>query len=210
MLPLINMQTYLEQILHPEEPLLLQLRLATEALPAKHMCSGRIVSKLLYFLVSISKAKRVLELGTFSGYASLHMAAALPYDGQLITYEKDIAMADMAQKYFNASEHGHKIHLQRQVISNELSRLQETAWDLIFIDADKQNYLLYYQALVSSLAPGGIIVIDNALWQGSVLSPDSLSAKAIKACNDYIQQDPRVDNLLLDIRDGVHVIWKKA
>lgn len=193
----------------PEPNLLLNLiqETATET-TAPTMLSGRIVGRLLKLLVQISNAANVLEIGTFTGYSALCMAEALPSHGRVLTCDIDRNSTAIAEKYFNRSPHGYKISL---AIGDALQTIKTTStfWDLVFIDADKQNYDRYYEAVLPKLRNGGLIVIDNALFHGEVLAPNSERAKVIAALNDKISCDARVENVLLPVRDGVNVVRKK-
>lgn len=172
------------------------------------MLTGPTEGQFLKMLVQLSQAQRVLEIGTFTGYSALSMAEGLPDNGQLITCEVDSLVEVIARRYFAKSPHGHKIDLRMGPALTTLSTLDEM-FDLIFIDADKENYLNYYEAVVPKLRPGGLIVVDNTLWSGKVLNPQDATDKAIAHLNQRILHDARVENVLLTVRDGINLIRKR-
>ena len=177
-------------------------------MPGSDMLTGRVEGRFLKLIVKISGAKNVLECGTYTGYSALSMAEALPEDGKVITCERDPERRKVAEEYFSKSPHGKKIEIRfgdaLESLKNEESRL-----DLIFLDADKDRYPEYYEEAVNKLPSGGIIVIDNTLWDGEVLEPESDSGKAIAKMNEGIVGDSRVENVLLTVRDGIQLIAKK-
>jgi caffeoyl-CoA O-methyltransferase len=169
------------------------------------MLSGQIEGTFLQMLLGAMGARRVLEIGMFTGASALMMAAALPDDGELITCDVDPAAIALARGYFARSEHGKKIEV-REGPALETLRTLAGPFDLIFIDADKENYLAYYDAALPLLAPNGVIAVDNVLWGGRVLDPRDESDRAIAAFNDRVQSDPRVTNVILSVRDGLMLI----
>lgn len=169
---------------------------------------GRIEGSFLKMLVQLTNAKRVVELGMFTGYSALMMAAGLPDDGKLITCDVDPKAEAMAKKYFAKSPHGKKIEVRMGPGLDTLKSL-EPGIDLAFIDADKENYGNYYEELVRLLRPNGLIVADNVLWSGKVLDPKDGSDKAICAFNQRVKADPRVEHVLLTVRDGMMLVRKK-
>lgn len=187
-----------------------ELAAATKAATTSHqMMSGRTVGGLLQMLIHVGGASRVLEIGTFTGYSALCMAAALPEDGELITCDVDPEMTAIARRFWKRSPHGKKIRLVLGPALDTIKTLKGK-FDLIFIDADKPNYPGYYRAAVDLLAPRGVIAIDNVLWGGRVVSPDDESGRAIAALNDLVAQDPSVEHVLLTVRDGVLLVRKKG
>lgn len=204
-----QINNYVEQMTDNEQSLLRHLRLETQTqTKMSNMLSGPVEGKLLQTLIALSKTKTVLEVGTFTGYATLNMAQALPIDGKLITLEYNQNYANIAKKYFNLSPHGHKIDLR---VGNAQSLIPEIneAVDFAFIDADKKGYPLYYDLILPKLNPGGLIIVDNALWGGKVVYPTDNQTKAIHALNQKAKQDPRVETLMLTVRDGILLIRKK-
>ena len=185
----------------PLPPVMEELRKATyDSAPDAEMLSDRLIGTLLQTLIRVSGAKRVLEIGTFTGFSALMMAHALPEDGELITC--DIAPRSLAREFFAKTPQGKKIDLRVGPALDTIDTLQGP-FDLVFIDADKTNYLNYYVKCIDLLAPRGVIAVDNTLWGGKVLDPKDESDKAIDALNDYVTNDPRVNNVLLTLRDGL-------
>ena len=186
-----------------------------ESTGAAGMMSGRTVGYFLNTLITISNAKRVLEVGTFVGYSALMMASALPEDGELITCDVSEEFTAIARKHWARHPAGKKIDLRLAPATETLETLSPP-FDLVFIDADKVNYSVYYEKALELLAPRGVIVIDNVLWGGSVLGPDNPddepeagSTKAIKTLNELVQNDDRVVNVMLTVRDGMMLIRKR-
>ena len=174
------------------------------------MLTGTIEGRLLEVLVRLSGARRVLEIGTFSGYSALSMAAALPPDGRIDTCEVDERNAEVARRYFARSPHGDRITLHLGPALETIARL-EGGFDLVFVDADKVNYLNYYEAVLPRLTERGLIVADNTLWSGRVARPDEddESTRALREFNDHVRADERVVCVQLTVRDGVTLIrWR--
>ena len=169
------------------------------------MLSGQLESTLLQMLVASLGARRVLEIGMFTGFSAQMMAAALPDDGRLITCDVHPKAIEIARSFFARSPHGHKIEI-REGPALETMRTLEGPFDLIFIDADKENYVAYYDAALLLLAANGVIAVDNVLWSGRVLDPKEQSDRAIVAFNAHVQSDPRVTNVILTVRDGLMLI----
>jgi caffeoyl-CoA O-methyltransferase len=159
-------------------------------------------------LVRLTVARRVLEIGMFTGYSALMMAEGLPEDGRLITCDVDPKAELIARRYFAESPHGHKIEVRMGPALETVASLAEPI-DMVFIDADKENYVNYYEACFPLVRPGGLIVADNVLWSGRVLDPQDEATRAIVAFNTRVQQDPRVENVCLTIRDGIMLAWKR-
>jgi caffeoyl-CoA O-methyltransferase len=175
---------------------------------APQMQVGRIEGTFLKLLVKLSRAKRALELGMFTGYSGLMIAEGLPDDGELITCDVDPKAEEMAKKYFARSPHGKKITI-RMGPALETIRTLKAPIDFVFIDADKENYSNYFEAILPLMPSGGIIVADNTLWSGRVLEPKEASDKAIVAFNDKVANDKRVEKVQLTVRDGMTLIRKK-
>ena len=172
------------------------------------MMVGPIEGALLRLLVRLTAAKRVLEIGMFTGYSALAMAAALPEDGQLITCDVNPGTSEIARRYFASSPHGYKIEIKLGPAKETLKNLQGP-FDLCFIDADKQGYGAYYDACIDLVRRGGLIVLDNMLQSGRVLNPADPASRIIAALNDRIQRDERVENVLLPIRDGIMLAYRR-
>ncbi len=192
----------------PEGKLLEELRDATYArMEMPQMQVGRLEGTFLKLLVRMLGARRVLEIGMFTGYSALMMASGLPEDGRLITCDVDPEAEAMAREFFARSPHGGKIEIRMGPALKTLETLQGP-FDLAFIDADKENYPRYYQACVEKVRPGGLIVLDNALWSGEVLDPGDEDARAIAEAARLVQEDPRVENALLTVRDGMLLAYR--
>jgi caffeoyl-CoA O-methyltransferase len=175
------------------------------------MVVGPLEGAFLKLLTQTVRATHILEIGMFTGYSALCFAEALPEDGTVTTCEIDETSAGLARRYFAGSPHGHKITV-RMGPAIDTMRVLNARYDLIFIDADKQNYLNYYRRAKELLAPNGVIVIDNVLWDGDVLlqpPPDERTA-AIQELNRAVASDPDVSAVLLTIRDGVFLIRRNA
>ena len=186
-----------------------------QATGAAGMMSGRTVGYFLNTLVTISGAKRVLEVGTFVGYSALMMASALPEDGELITCDVSEEFTAIARKHWARHPAGKKIDLRLAPATETLEQLAPP-FDLVFIDADKKNYHVYYEKTLALLAPRGLIVVDNVLWAGRVLGPNDAegemeedATRSIKSLNEIVQNDDRVVNVMLTVRDGMMLIRKQ-
>jgi caffeoyl-CoA O-methyltransferase len=192
-----------------EDDLLWRLELETyDQLEIPQMLTGRIEGRLLKMLAQLVEAKRIIEIGTFGGYSALSMAEALPDSGYLITCEMDPVAIQFAQRFFDESPHGKKIVLKEGPALDTLKTLTGS-FDMAFIDADKENYLNYYEALLPLMRPGGLIVVDNVLWSGRVLNPQETSDHAIHRFNHRVKDDHRVEKVMLAIRDGVSLLRKR-
>lgn len=171
------------------------------------MLSGKLVGQLLKLLIQISGAKKVLEIGTFTGYSALMMAEALPAGGEILTMEMNERYQEMAESHFKQFDTGKKIKLLKGD-AHELILDLSGAFDLVFLDADKISYPFYYEHIMERLNPGGLLVADNVLWSGKVMNPDDPKSKAMDAFNKQVKQDERVEQVLLPVRDGISVIRK--
>jgi caffeoyl-CoA O-methyltransferase len=179
-----------------------------EAMPSsQQMLSGRTEGQFLRLLVEILGARRVLEVGMFTGYSALMMASALPDDGELHTCELDPVAEAIARRYFEESEDGAKIRVHMGAALDTISTL-EGPFDFAFVDADKPNYPNYYEPVFERTRRGGVIAFDNALWKGDVVDPKDASGRAIHELNERVQADPRVDNVMTTIRDGILLVRK--
>ena len=176
------------------------------------MMSGHLQGRILKLLVEMTRARRIIELGTYSGYSALCMAEGLPTDGELHTIEIDDELEDFIREQLQSAPHGNKVHLH---IGNAVDIIPqiEGNFDLAFIDADKRLYQQYYDMLLPRMNPGGIILADNTLWDGKVLieqpAHNDYQTIAIKAFNDFIATDPRVEKVILPLRDGLTLIRVK-
>ena len=191
----------------PLPPLLQELVKTTqrEMGELSRMLSGELEGTLLQTLVAATGARRVLEIGMFTGFSALMMAGGLPEDGKLITCDVNPKAIAVARSFFERSPHGRKIEVREGPALDTIKTL-DGAFDFIFIDADKENYINYYEATLPLLAPNGLIAVDNVLWSGRVLDPKEESDRAMVAFNDHVQNDPRVSNVVLTVRDGLTLV----
>jgi len=176
---------------------------------APQMMVGRLEGGFLGVLVRTLRARRVLELGTFTGYSSISMALALPSDGRVITCDVDEETTAIAQRYAEEAGVADRIDYRLGPALDTIATL-DGPFELVFIDADKPNYVNYYEATLPLLADGGLMVVDNTLWSGRVVDPEDEeeATLAIRALNDHVLADPRVENVLLTVRDGMNLVWR--
>jgi caffeoyl-CoA O-methyltransferase len=181
-----------------------------EKTTAPQMMVGRLEGGFLAALVQLTGAKRILELGTFTGYSSISMATALPDDGRIITCDVDPDATSIARRYMDESGHGDKIEIRLGPALETIETL-DGPFDLVFIDADKPNYENYYEAVLPKLADDGLLIADNVLWSGRVVEPDGdESTQAIKAFNEHVRNDQRVTAVMLTVRDGMTLVRRRA
>ena len=198
---------YLNTQATPLEPLLQENYEETHAsLSSPEMLAGPVVGRLLRFLVAVVAPRLVVEIGTFSGYSAMAMAGGLPPGGRIVTCELSPERAAFAQGYFDRSPWADRIEVR---VGPALETVQglDGPFDFVFIDADKDGYPAYYEAVVPKLSPRGVIAVDNTLRGGSVLDPgDDETAKAVASFNDLVAADTRTRQVLLPVRDGVTLI----
>jgi len=207
-----EIEAYAAEHTTPGHALLTEVEAETRATQESHgMMVGLLEGRFLETLVWLSGARRVLEIGCFTGYSALSMAAALPRDGRIVTCEVDPERAATARRYFDASPWPSQIEV---LVGPALDSIRTLVgpFDLVFIDADKVNYTNYYEAVLPLLADRGLIVADNVLWGGRVLEPDDQSddTVAIRAFNDHVRDDNRVTCVMATVRDGVLLIRRSA
>ncbi len=203
-----KIESYCRENTTPESQLLRELVAETyESTALPEMQIGHLEGAFLRMLVRLVGAKRVLELGTFTGYSSLVMAQALPEDGRLITCDLDPEVTEIAKRYWRRSPHMKKIEL-RLGPALETLRTIEGPFDLVFIDADKENYINYWELCMQKTRRGGLLVVDNVLWSGRVLDPEDETDRAIAEFNRHVYNDKRVEVVMLPLRDGVTIAWK--
>lgn len=192
----------------PEHPLLAEVERHTRDTQEGHgMMVGLLEGRFLETLVWLSGARRILEVGTFTGYSALSMAGALPAGGNIVTCEVDPARAAVARRHFDASPFADRIEIHIGPALESIAALAGP-FDFVFIDADKVNYRNYYEAVLPKLADGGLIAVDNVLWSGRVLDAGDQSEDtvAIRAFNDFVRHDTRVTSVMTTVRDGVTLI----
>ncbi len=214
-MPIVDerIETYTEQHCTPVAAHLDALAAETQsAMGARAgMMVGPVEGRFLEMLVWVSGARRVLEIGTFTGYSAQSMAAALPADGSIVSCDVDEKAVEIARRHLAAGPHGDRVEIRLGPALDTVASLPGP-FDLVFIDADKTNYANYYEAVLPKLAPRGLIVVDNVLWSGRVLDADPASADldddtaAIAAFNDHLRADTRVVAVMLAVRDGVTLI----
>jgi len=171
------------------------------------MLSGKIQAAFLHFMVKMIRPARILELGTFTGYATVAMASAMPPHAVIDTVEIDGRTAEMAATYFARTPWHDRIRLHRTA-AEEFLKNRLPAYDFIFLDADKENYPLYFHLLKPLLSPRGLWITDNTLWNGKVLSPTDPASIAIHRFNEAATHDPQLLPLLLPLRDGLMCVMK--
>lgn len=169
---------------------------------------GPVEGRFLTILTRLCRAQLAVEVGTFTGYSGLHIAEGLADGGRLITCDIDPHATSIAQDHWAQSPWGDRIELRLGPAIETLATLDEPV-DLAFIDADKGGYIAYWDALVPKMRTGGLIVVDNVLWSGTVLDPVEPSARAIAAFNEHAAADARMEQVLLTVRDGITVAQKK-
>ena len=208
----MNLDEYISKHSDAEPEYLAKINRATHVkLINPRMCSGHLQGRVLSMFCHMIQPNRILELGTFTGYSALCMAEALPEGGVLHTIECDDELEDFILQNFAGSEYADKIQLHIGDALTEIEKLNET-FDLVFIDADKREYLDYYEAVLSKLRRGGYIFADNTLWDGKVLKavePNDKQTIEIMRFNDFVAADASVEKVILPLRDGLTLIRKK-
>lgn len=205
-----GIDAYVEAHTQPRPEIFDELRKVTYAsMRSPNMQVGRVEGTFLEMLCTLMGARRVLEIGTFTGYSALCMARALPDDGELITLDIDPEATGIARSFFDRAPYGKKIRI---VLGDALTSLQALPttepFDLVFLDADKERYADYFELILPRLRQGGLLIADNTLWSGRVLAPVAKSDHAITRFNDLVNVDPRVQNVLLSVRDGMMLARK--
>lgn len=212
------LEKYLHDHTAPEDPLLRELDRETHMREvAPRMLSGHLQGRLLELLVRMIRPRTVLEIGTFTGYSALSMAAGLVEDAVLHTIEVDDELEPLAQSYFDRSPHGQKIRLH---IGSALDIAPKLGYrfDLVFIDGDKREYPDYYRMLMGDngnealVHKGSVLIADNILWSGKVLQPiahNDRHTQALVEFNRMVTDDPRVENVIAPLRDGLNLIYVK-
>lgn len=195
----------------PESELLSRLNRNTNArIIAPRMLSGHMQGRLLSMISWMIRPRRILEIGTYTGYSALCLAEGLTDDGRLITIELNEELEDFTRSYWRQSSLNDKIDFRLGRAVDILPTLNET-FDLVFIDADKRNLSLYFDLIISRVRPGGFILADNVLWSGKVVEPlkqADADTAAVLAFNQKVHDDPRVENVLLPVRDGIMMVRK--
>jgi caffeoyl-CoA O-methyltransferase len=205
------LQAYLDSHCDPEPELLQKINRDTYLKVLRpHMLSGHYQGRLLSMLSKMINPRRILEIGTFTGYATLCLAEGLTDDGIIHTIEVNTELEEMLNSHFNSTPVGKKIKLHFGAAEQVLFDLDENIFDLVFIDADKKNNFTYFNLVLDKIRLGGLIIIDNVLWKGKVYGEENdTDTRNIRELNDRITADERVEKLILPVRDGILVIRKK-
>lgn len=175
------------------------------------MLSGHLQGRFLSFISKLQQPKLIVEIGTYTGYSALSLAEGLSNDGKLISIDVNEETSAFAKTFIGQTEFANKIELVVADAKEHIKTIDQEI-DLVFIDADKKNYLAYYHLVIDKLSKGGLIIGDNVLWSGKITMPESEMDRetlALHQFNQFVQNDERVENILLPIRDGLMVIRKK-
>ena len=211
----MSLEEYIEQHSSPENEVLASINRSTNLhVLNPHMLSGQVQGRVLSFLSQMIHPKRILELGTFTGYSALCLAEGLPEDGELITIEHNDELEETIRHNLSLSPLGSKITLligDAKEILNSQSQISNVQYDLVFIDADKREYVTYLDLIYPLVAPGGWILADNTLWDGHIIDPAydrDQQTLGLRAFNDKVAADPRLEQVILPLRDGLTLIHK--
>ena len=205
-----EMDRYLEQHASSEPEILKSLRKETyQKTTQPHMISGYQQGRFLTIISKILRPEKILEIGTFTGYATLCLAEGLPKGGVITTLDINEELAYLPKKYFAESEFSQQIDFRIQDAKDFLKETNKT-FDLVFIDADKENYVEYFHSIKPKLKSGSVVMFDNVLWYGKVLqeNPKQKSTQVIRQLNELIAADEDFENLILPLRDGVNLLRK--
>ena len=205
-----DLQKYVEDHSEPESDLLQQINRETHLHVLKpRMLSGHLQGRVLAMLSQMIRPKNVLEIGTYTGYAALCMAEGLKTDGKLITIDNNEELSVRTKEYFSQSNYADLIEMK---VGNALEVIPSLhqKWDLVFIDADKENYSNYFDLVIDNVNSGGFIIADNVLWSGKVVDKNKDNdTRIIDTFNKKVLDDTRVENITLPIRDGLTIAMKK-
>lgn len=202
------MNDYAEAHTQPESTLLQDLLKATIAgLRYDDLVSGRITAGLLRLLIRLAKAKRVLDIGMYTGYSALSMAEVLPEDGDVVTLETNSKYASIGAPFLQREPHGKKIKVVMGPALESIPHL-EGQFDLVFLDADKDRYPAYLELIKPRLRVGGVLVVDNAFWKGEVIDATTRKGASVHQANTMLLNDPDFENVFLPVRDGIHIAIK--
>ncbi|MDW5290446.1 O-methyltransferase [Formosa sp. PL04] len=207
-----ELDDYVVKHTEDEPELLKQLTRETyQKILQPRMLSGHYQGRILSMISKLIHPKNILEIGTYTGYSALSLAEGLQSGGALHTIDVNEELSDFQRKYFDASEYGSQIHQHLGSAIDIIPELEDT-FDLVFIDADKENYPNYFRLIIDKLKPGGVILSDNVLWSGKViepLNPKDLSTIAVLEYNTLLKEDSRIETVLLSVRDGLTISRKK-
>ena len=203
---------YCEAHTSPETAVLTQLNRETHLkVVSPRMLSGHLQGRFLSFISKLYKPSFILEIGTYTGYSAICLAEGLTQEGKLISIDVNEETSAFAQSFISKTECAKKIELVRADAKNYIPTLNEPI-DIVFIDADKKNYLAYYHLVIDKLKSGGLIIADNVLWSGKITMAVSKMDKetlALHEFNEFVQSDSRVENMLIPLRDGLMIVRKK-
>lgn len=205
-----DLQRYAEDHTEPESDLLQQINRETHLHVLKpRMLSGHLQGRVLSLISHMIRPERILEIGTYTGYATLCLAEGLQGEGKLFTIDNNVELSLRTKAYFSKSAYQNQIEMKVGNALTIIPTLQEN-WDLVFIDADKENYINYYDQIIDHVRPNGIIIADNVLWSGKVIdeSKNDKDTQAIRAFNHHVHIDKRVQDVLFPIRDGLMMLRK--
>ncbi|WP_062264227.1 O-methyltransferase [Endozoicomonas arenosclerae] len=202
---------YLTQVGIRDHPVLSELRALMEDFPGGRMQISPEQGAFMQMLVKMNGTRKGIEIGTFTGYSALATALAMPEEGHLTCLDVSEEWTNIAREHWQKAGVSEKITLKIQPALDSLVEMQDQkeTFDWVFIDADKENHLNYYERCLELLKPGGLVLVDNSLWGGSVVNPQDEEARAIDACNRFVQQDDRVDMVLLPVGDGLMMARKR-
>lgn len=207
-----NLSNYCENNTSSETDILAQLNRETHLkVVSPRMLSGHLQGRFLSFISKIHRPNLIVEIGTYTGYSALCLAEGLAENGKLISIDVNEETSSFAKSFISKTEYTEKIDLILADAKEYIPTIKESI-DLVFIDADKKNYLNYYHLVIDKLPKGGLIIADNVLWSGKITMPESTMDKetlALHQFNQFVQQDSRVENILLPIRDGLMIVRKK-
>lgn len=207
-----ELEKYIKDHIDKEPVLLEQLNRETHAsILFPRMISGHIQGRLLAMLCKMIRPKRILEIGTFTGYSALSMAEAISSDAKIDTCEINDELQEFIQGFFDQSAYGHKINLHIGDACDVIPAL-ESSYDLVFMDGNKRLYSVYLNLVFDKLRPGGYILADNTLWDGKVLetpNPNDMQTQGILEFNNIVAKDARLEKVILPLRDGLSIIRKK-
>lgn len=208
-----DLEKYIEAHTESESDLLYKINRETHTEVLKpRMLSGHLQGRVLSMLSHMIQPENILEIGTYTGYSALCMAEGMKENGKLITIDVNEELAERVNEYFQSSEYSDKIEMKIGKALEIMPTLNKN-WDMVFIDADKSNYLNYYKLCIDQVRKGGYILVDNVLWSGKVLEKNrkklDKDTESMLEFNEFVHQDDRVQNVLFPIRDGLMILRKK-
>lgn len=207
-----DLSDYCENNTSPESEVLVNLNRETHLkVVSPRMLSGHLQGRFLSFISKLQQPKLIVEIGTYTGYSALCLAEGLHPDGKLISIDVNEETSSFAKSFIAKTQYANQIELVLADAKEFVKTIHESI-DLVFIDADKKNYLNYYHLIIDKIKSGGLIIADNVLWSGKITMPEEEMDRetlALHQFNQYVQQDNRVENILLPIRDGLMVVRKK-